>query len=161
MQTWVSSSTMMRRGLSSLLKILLRGRSLTPLPGLREGSGRVWRDSWRTPLLSLSWEGSRKSHYHTAFMQLWPFPCALSVLCNSVMYMNEHKKRGNGLFKESCMVFMVTWGWNVKKMIKPIPFSYELGHLFLHLFPLQLFLQQNLKSCDAAVALGIFLIGLR
>lgn len=46
-------------------------------------------------------------------------------------------------------------------MKKLIPFSYELGHLFLHLFPLQLFLQQNLESCDAAVALGILLIGLQ
>lgn len=42
-----------------------------------------------------------------------------------------------------------------------VPFSYELGHLFLHLFPLQLFLQQNLESCDAAVALGIPLIVLQ
>lgn len=46
-------------------------------------------------------------------------------------------------------------------MTTQIPFSNELGHLFLHLFPLQLFLQQNLKSCDVAVALGILLIGLR
>lgn len=42
-----------------------------------------------------------------------------------------------------------------------IPFSDELGHLFLHLFSLQLFLQQNLKPCDAAIALGILLISLR
>lgn len=42
-----------------------------------------------------------------------------------------------------------------------IPFSHELGHLFLHLFPLQLFLQQNLESCNAAVALGIPLIVLQ
>ncbi len=46
-------------------------------------------------------------------------------------------------------------------MYELIPFSDELSHLFQHLFPLQLFLQQNLKSCDAAIALGILLISLR
>lgn len=28
-------------------------------------SGRVWRDSWHTLLLSLSWEGSREFHYYS------------------------------------------------------------------------------------------------
>lgn len=46
-------------------------------------------------------------------------------------------------------------------MKRLIPFSYELGHLFLHLFPLQLFLQQNLEPRDAAIALSILLVGLR
>lgn len=64
------------------------------------------------------------------------------------------------------MVFLATERWCVTKrkaqlMKRLIPFSYEIGHLFLHLFPLQLFLQQNLESCDAAVALGILLVGLR
>lgn len=49
--------------------------------------------------------------------------------------------------------------WRIKK--KKIPFSYELSHLFLHLFSLQLFVQQNLKSCEAAIALGVLLISLR
>jgi len=42
-----------------------------------------------------------------------------------------------------------------------IPFSYELCHLFLHLLPLQLLLEQHLKPCDAAVALGILPVHLR
>lgn len=44
---------------------------------------------------------------------------------------------------------------------KPIPFSYELGHLLLHLLSLQLFVQQDLESCEAAVALSVFLVRLR
>lgn len=95
------------------------------------------------------------------------FPCAFSALGNTVMHVNEHKKRGNGLFEcfhgfpSNLKMKCDQKKENTRLMIKLIPFSYELGHLFLHLFPLQLFLQQNLESCDAAVALGIFLIGLQ
>lgn len=138
------------------------GRLLTLPPGLLEGSEKAWRGSWRTPLLSLFWQGSREFHYHTAFMQLCFY--VFSVLCNIVMCMKDHKKRGNCLFNDNCIVFMATRGCDKKRgdrwLKKQIPLSYELGHLLLHLFSLQLFLQQNLKSCDAAIALGILLISL-
>lgn len=72
------------------------------------------------------------------------------------------------LLNDSSLVFMVTWQKKTKQTVpsdegrseKPIPFSYELGHLFLHLFTLELFLQQNLESSDATVALGILPVSL-
>lgn len=48
--------------------------SLTLPPGSLEEPGRAWRGSWRTPLLSLSWEGSREFHYLTAFTQCHRLP---------------------------------------------------------------------------------------
>lgn len=39
-----------------------------------------------------------------------------------------------------------------------LPFSYELCHLFLHLPSLKLFVQQDLKTCEAPVALAVLLV---
>lgn len=86
-----------------LLKILQGGGSLTLLPGLLEGSGRAWIGSWHTPLLSLSWEGSREFHYHTAFTQSDCFHVRFSALCNTVMHMNEQRKKRRKWF-----VLMIT-----------------------------------------------------
>lgn len=52
-----------------------------------------------------------------------------------------------------------TWR-QTQTLVKPIPFSYKLCHLFLHLLPLQLFVQQDLKACEAPVALAVLLVRL-
>lgn len=106
-------------------------------------------------------EREEQSDYHTAFL------CNLVSICVPILVQlnNVHKTERRKLlvFNDSCMVFMVTlkkgnWRWQINKLL---PLSYELGHLFLHLFTLQLFLNQNFKSWDAAVALGILLVSLK
>lgn len=44
---------------------------------------------------------------------------------------------------------------------KPLPLVDKLGHLFLHLFALQLLLQKNLEARHRGGPLGVLLVGLR
>lgn len=44
---------------------------------------------------------------------------------------------------------------------KPLPLVDELGHLLLHLFALQLLLQENLETRHRGRPLGVLLVGLR
>lgn len=59
------------------------------------------------------------------------------------------------------MCKQASWASTASREQRQQPFSYELGHLLLHLFTLQLLLQQNLKPRHEAVALGILPVSLR
>lgn len=78
-------------------------RSLTLLPGCREGSARAWTDSWRTPLLSLSCEGKQR-----AFLTIW-FSIRIFQGCWAILLgiLISTKKRGSVMLDS--LFTVVSW----------------------------------------------------
>lgn len=75
------------------------------------------------------------------------------LLCLTLLLMNKLK-----LLSTNCDCSVV---FTVLSERKLLPLVDKLGHLFLHLFALQLLLQKDLEARHRGGALGVFLVGLR